>query len=84
MDDPWDLACLAVPFTRPDLQEGCSGRQTVVEKAFILLVPPTLVWYLSIFPPAMLSYPSSFSIGVLLFDVEKDRVKEFRVLIRVR
>lgn len=32
----------------------------------------------------MLSYPSSFSIGVLLFDVEKDRVKEFRVLIRVR
>lgn len=24
MDDPWDLACLAVPFARPDLQEGCS------------------------------------------------------------
>lgn len=84
MDDPWDLACLAVPFARPDLQEGCSGRQTVVDKAFTLLVPPTLVWYLSIFPPAILSYPRSSSIGILLSDVEKDRVKEFRVLIRVR
>lgn len=77
--DPWDLACLVAPLTRPDLQkEG----QTVVGKAFIPLISPALVLCSSVFfSLAVLSYPGSSSIGVLLFDVENvSRMKDFRVL----